>query len=89
MALATGTKIGPNEIQARLGAGGMGEVYRARDTRLERTVAITRLLEPQLFESCYSLLKKLPRPVCGGFAVLESSILLGGERSREQWKRCS
>src|SRR6476661_994588 len=40
MALATGTKIGPYEIIAPIGAGGMGEVYRARDTRLERTVAI-------------------------------------------------
>jgi len=40
MSLALGTKLGPYEIQAPLGAGGMGEVYRARDTRLERTVAI-------------------------------------------------
>src|SRR5262250_2400842 len=40
MSLASGTKLGPYEIQAPLGAGGMGEVYRARDTRLERTVAI-------------------------------------------------
>jgi serine/threonine protein kinase/Tol biopolymer transport system component len=40
MALTAGTKLGPYEIQSSLGAGGMGEVYRARDTRLERTVAI-------------------------------------------------
>jgi eukaryotic-like serine/threonine-protein kinase len=40
MGLATGTRLGPYEIQSPLGAGGMGEVYRARDTRLERTVAI-------------------------------------------------
>ncbi len=40
MALAPGTKLGPYEIFSALGAGGMGEVYRARDTRLERTVAI-------------------------------------------------
>ena len=40
MSLAAGSRLGPYEIQARIGAGGMGEVYRARDTRLERTVAI-------------------------------------------------
>jgi len=40
MALGSGTKLGPYEIQSLLGAGGMGEVYRARDTRLDRTVAI-------------------------------------------------
>ena len=40
MALTSGAKLGPYEIQSALGAGGMGEVYRARDTRLERTVAI-------------------------------------------------
>jgi eukaryotic-like serine/threonine-protein kinase len=40
MALTPGTKLGPYEIQSPLGAGGMGEVYSARDTRLERTVAI-------------------------------------------------
>jgi eukaryotic-like serine/threonine-protein kinase len=49
MALTVGTKLGPYEIQSPLGAGGMGEVYRARDTRLERTVAIKIL--PAQFSS--------------------------------------
>jgi eukaryotic-like serine/threonine-protein kinase len=40
MALSPGTKLGPYQIVAPIGAGGMGEVYRARDTRLDRTVAI-------------------------------------------------
>ena len=40
MSLATGVRLGPYEIVGPIGAGGMGEVYRARDTRLDRTVAI-------------------------------------------------
>ncbi len=40
MSLAIGTKLGPYEILAQLGAGGMGEVYRATDSHLKRSVAI-------------------------------------------------
>ena len=59
MTLAAGTRLGPYEIQAALGAGGMGEVYRARDTRLERTVAIKVL--PSEFSRHAELRKRLER----------------------------
>jgi serine/threonine protein kinase len=47
MALAPGSRVGPYEVTALLGQGGMGEVYRARDTKLNRDVAIKVL--PDLF----------------------------------------
>jgi serine/threonine protein kinase/dipeptidyl aminopeptidase/acylaminoacyl peptidase len=50
MSLASGTKLGPYEIMSPLGAGGMGEVYRAQDTRLDRTVAI-KVLASHLLSS--------------------------------------
>ena len=45
MPLAAGDKLGPYEVLAPIGTGGMGEVYKARDTRLDRTVAIKVLPE--------------------------------------------
>src|SRR3954452_8478230 len=59
MTLPSGMKLGPYEIQSPLGAGGMGEVYRARDTRLERDVAIKVL--PASQSSDPSLRQRLDR----------------------------
>jgi serine/threonine protein kinase len=59
MSLSSGTKLGPYEILSKIGAGGMGEVYRARDTRLERTVAIKVL--PSEFSRHDELRKRLER----------------------------
>src|SRR5258706_14398004 len=50
MGLSSGTRLGPYEIDSPLGAGGMGEVYRARDTRLGRDVAV-KVLPSHLSEN--------------------------------------
>jgi predicted ATPase len=57
--MAPGAKLGPYEIVAPLGAGGMGEVYRARDTRLERSVAIKIL--PPAFSADFERLQRFER----------------------------
>ncbi len=46
MALSSGSRLGPYAVTAKIGEGGMGEVYRARDTKLDRDVAITVLPRP-------------------------------------------
>jgi Tol biopolymer transport system component len=59
MTLAIGTRLGPHEILAPIGAGGMGEVYRARDTRLDRIVAIKVL--PEHFAANLELKQRFER----------------------------
>ena len=59
MSVASGTRIGVYEIQAAIGAGGMGEVYRARDTRLQRDVALKML--PDAFASDQERLARFER----------------------------
>src|SRR5437870_3503024 len=85
MTLAAGTRLGPYEILAPLGAGGMGEVYRARDPRLGRDVAIKALPEafagdPERlarFEREARLLASLHHPNIAGIHGLEEA---GGRR---------
>ncbi|HKF42812.1 MAG TPA: protein kinase, partial [Thermoanaerobaculia bacterium] len=50
MSISPGTRLGPYEVVSPIGAGGMGEVFRARDTRLDRTVAV-KVLPPHLSAS--------------------------------------
>src|SRR5512143_3080322 len=85
MALAPGTRLGPYEILGPLGAGGMGEVYRARDQRLGRDVAVKALpdafaREPERvsrFEREAKLLASLNHSNIGGIHGLEE---VGGHR---------
>ena len=78
MGLAAGTRLGPYEILAPVGAGGMGEVYRARDTRLGRTVAVKILpgqfssdpVRRQRFEREAKTISNLNHPhICGLYDV--------------------
>ena len=81
MALTTGTTIGPYEIVAPLGAGGMGEVYHARDTRLDRSVAVKSMPAAfaddserlQRFEREAKMLAALNHPNVGAIYGLEEA----------------
>src|SRR5215813_12295610 len=74
MTLATGTKLGPYEIQAPLGAGGMGDVYRARDTSLGRDVAIKVL--PAAFSENTDRLRRFEQEAQAAGALNHPNILI-------------
>ena len=73
MALTSGTKLGPYEIHSSIGAGGMGEVYRARDARLNRDVAIKIL--PSSFSSDPDRLKRFAQECRAAAALNHPNIL--------------
>jgi Tol biopolymer transport system component len=73
MSLTSGTKLGPYEIVAPLGAGGMGEVYRARDSRLKREVAIKVL--PQAFSLDADRLRRFEQEALATAALNHPNIL--------------
>lgn len=73
MSLAKGSKLGPYEILAPLGAGGMGEVYRARDTRLARDVALKIL--PESFSSDLDRLRRFEQEARSIAALNHPNIL--------------
>jgi Tol biopolymer transport system component len=73
MSLTSGTKLGPYEIQSLLGAGGMGEVYRAHDSRLGRTVAIKVL--PASFSADRDRLQRFAQEARAAAALNHPNIL--------------
>ncbi len=73
MTLTSDTKLGPYEIVSPLGAGGMGEVYRARDPRLKREVAVKVL--PQTFSSDGDRLRRFEQEALATAALNHPNIL--------------
>src|SRR5260370_9383744 len=73
MSLPSGTKLGPYEIVAPLGAGGMGEVFRARDSRLKREVAIKVL--PHAFSLDADRLRRFEQEALATAALNHPNIL--------------
>src|SRR4029453_1265138 len=73
MTIDTGTRFGRYEIRSQLGAGGMGEVYRARDTELGRDVALKVL--PSSFSADTDRLQRFRQEACAAGALNHPSIL--------------
>jgi len=73
MALSSGTKLGPYEIQSLIGAGGMGEVYRAHDSRLDRTVAVKVL--PASFSADRDRMQRFAQEARAAAALNHPNIL--------------
>src|SRR5215472_15396405 len=73
MPLVGGTKLGPYEIQSLIGAGGMGEVYRAHDSRLNRTVAIKVL--PSSYSADRERLQRFAQEARAAAALNHPNIL--------------
>ncbi|MFN2515273.1 MAG: serine/threonine-protein kinase, partial [Pyrinomonadaceae bacterium] len=74
MTIAAGMRLGPYEISAPIGAGGMGEVYRARDTRLGRDVAVKVL--PSSFSADTDRLHRFEQEACAAGALNHPNILI-------------
>ena len=80
--LPAGTMLGPYRIVALLGAGGMGEVYRARDTRLDRDVAVKVLPEP--FAASPNQLARFEREAKAVAALAHPNVLILYDIGTEQ-----
>ena len=87
MTIGAGSRLGPYEVQSPLGAGGMGEVWKAKDTRLERTVAIKVLPDHlassldvrQRFEREAKTISALSHPhICALYDVGEAAVSAAG-----------
>lgn len=74
MSLAAGDRLGPYEILAPIGAGGMGQVYRALDTRLQRTVAIKVLPHDKLADA--ERTRRLLQEARAASALIHPSIVV-------------
>src|SRR5438445_3112583 len=74
MAIAAGTRLGRYEIRSKIGAGGMGEVYLARDTRLGRDVAVKVL--PSSFSADPNRLRRFEQEACAAGALNHPNILI-------------